>query len=117
MRGKTERMQLPNFERAIVPPEKLRDYILSSVHPIGRFKSTFFRGLGYGPESWERLATDIKGLLNGEAELTETTQFGKKYVVRGILTGPNGRSALVATVWIILNGRSEPRFVTAYPGA
>ena len=109
-------MQLPNYEFSVVPPAKLRDYILSPSHPIGRFKSVFFRGLGYGPETWERLATDIKGLLDGEAELTETNQFGTKYVVRGFLTGPNGRSALIATVWIILNGKSEPRFVTAYPG-
>ena len=110
-------MQLPNFERAVVPSEKLRDYLLSPVHTIGRFKSVFFRGLGYGPETWERLASDINGLLSGEAELAETTRFGEKYVVRGLLIGPNGRSTLIVTVWIILRGKSEPRFVTAYPGA
>jgi len=42
-------MKLPNSENAVVPPEKLRDYILSPVHPVGRFKSAFFRGLGTAP--------------------------------------------------------------------
>ena len=53
---------------AIVSADKLRDYLLSSVHPIGRYKS-----------------------------------------------GPNGRSAGIVTVWIILIGETVPRFVTAYP--
>jgi hypothetical protein len=37
---------------AIMSPEKLRDYLVSSAHPIGRYKSTFFRSLGYTPECW-----------------------------------------------------------------
>ena len=109
-------MQLPHFESAVIPPEKLRDYLLSPVHPIGRFKSAFFRRLGYSPDSWERLAADFRSLLVHESQLVEATEFGEKYMVRGTLTGPNGRSAPVATVWIILNGQTAPRFVTAYPG-
>ena len=108
-------MRLPNFENAIVPPEKLRDYILSPVHPIGRFKSVFFRGLGYSAEAYERLESDIRSLLVVEAELAEANKFGSKYLVRGLLSGPNGRSGLIVTVWIILSGEAAPRFVTAYP--
>ena len=48
-------MKLPNSESVVVPPQKLRDYILSPVHPVGRFKSVFFRGLGYNAEAYERL--------------------------------------------------------------
>jgi hypothetical protein len=108
-------MKLPNFESAIVPPQKLRDYILSPVHPIGRFKSVFFRGLGYSSDAYETLDADIRLLLVAEAELAEANKFGSKYLVRGLLTGPNGRSGLIVTVWIILSGEAEPRFVTAYP--
>ncbi len=108
-------MKLPNFENAIVPPEKLRDYILSSAHPIGRFKSVFFRGLGYSAETYERLESDIRALLVAEAELAEANKFGSKYLVRGSLSGPNGRSGLIVTVWIIISGEDAPRFVTAYP--
>jgi hypothetical protein len=39
-----------------------------------------------------------------------------KYVVRGTLNGPSGEAADVITVWIVLDGESAPRFVTAYPG-
>ncbi|MFO1350009.1 MAG: hypothetical protein U1F68_04740 [Gammaproteobacteria bacterium] len=108
-------MKLPNSESAIIPPEKLRDYILSPIHPIGRFKSVFFRGLGYSAEAFERLESDIRLLLTAEAEWAEVNKFGSKYLVRGLLSGPNGRSGLIVTVWIILSGEVAPRFVTAYP--
>ena len=108
-------MKLPNSENAVVPPEKLRDYILSPVHPVGRFKSAFFRGLGYSAEAYEKLESDLRSLLVAEAELAKVTDFGVLYLVRGVLSGPNGRSGLIVTVWIILSGQVVPRFVTAYP--
>lgn len=98
-------MKLPNFENAVVPQEKLRDYILSSVHPIGRFKSVFFRGLGYSAEAHERLESDIRSLLEAETELAEANKFGSKYLVRGLLSGPNERSGLIVTVWIYFRGK------------
>ena len=108
-------MKLLNSEHAVVPPEKLRDYILSPVHPVGRFKSAFFRGLGYSVEAYEKLGSDIRSLLVGEVELAKVTDFGSLYLVRGVLSGPNGRSGLIVTVWIILSGQVVPRLVTAYP--
>ena len=36
-------MILPNIDKAVIEPEKLRDYLLSKSHPIGRFKAEFFR--------------------------------------------------------------------------
>ena len=108
-------MKLPNSENAVVVPEKLRDYILSPVHPVGRFKSVFFRGLGYSAEAYEKLESDIRSLLVSEAELAKVTDFGSVYLVRGVLAGPSGRTGLVVTVWIILSGETVPRFVTAYP--
>jgi hypothetical protein len=35
---------LPNSERAIVDEAKVRDYLLSPSHPVGRFKAAFFSG-------------------------------------------------------------------------
>ena len=40
-------MQLPWHERAIVEPEKIRDYLLSRAHPVGRIKAAFFESLGF----------------------------------------------------------------------
>jgi hypothetical protein len=108
-------MRLPHSDSAEIPPEKLRDYLLSAAHPIGRFKSVFFRALGYKADGYEALDKGIRTILSGDAEAVETGGFGTKYLVRGVLTGPNGRTAAIITVWIILSGTTIPRFVTAYP--
>jgi len=101
---------------AIVPPEKLRDYLLSPLHPIGRYKLAFFQSLGYAQSQWEVLERSIRAHLEtGIAEPVEVTEYGQKFAVRGVLTGPNGRSAGFVSIWIILIGESGPRFVTAYP--
>lgn len=102
-----------NAQAAIIPVEKLRDYLLFLQHPVGRYKATYFASLGYTHESWELLEKDIREILAGAAELLETTEYGQKLAVRGNLTAPNGRMARVITVWIILNGQTTPRFVTA----
>ena len=108
-------MKLPNADLAEVPREKIVDYLLSPIHPIGRFKAAFFRALGYSDTQPEEFETAIKQLLDNPAEEERATNYGKKYVVRGRITGPNGTSATINTVWIILRGNSTPRFVTAYP--
>ena len=44
-------MKLPNASGAIIEPAKLRDYLLSPAHPVGRFKAPFFVALGYSTRS------------------------------------------------------------------
>ena len=100
---------------AVVSPEKLRDYLLSSAHPIGRYKSAFFGSLGYSQDQWQVLERDLRAALSNEAELAGATEYGQKFTVRGTLSGPSGRVAGIVTVWIILTGETTPRFVTAYP--
>ncbi|GJG85381.1 hypothetical protein tb265_05620 [Gemmatimonadetes bacterium T265] len=39
-------MKLPNAERAVVDPAKVRDYLLSPDHPVGESKARFFATLG-----------------------------------------------------------------------
>ena len=101
--------------KVIVSPEKLTGYLLSKIHPIGRYKSAFFLGLGYTPEQAEVLATDLVALLAAAAEPGEVTEYGQKLLARGPITGPNGQTGRVQTVWIILSGEPLIRFVTAYP--
>jgi len=109
-------VKLPNADSAVIPPEKLRDYLLSSSHPVGRFKAAFFRALGYTDDDWERLEGDIRSVLTNDAMVGEQTGYGQKLEVRGNITGPAGRNAEIVTAWIILKGESIPRFITAYPG-
>jgi hypothetical protein len=106
---------LPNSSKAVIAPEKLRDYLLSPIHPIGRYKALFFRTLGYDQTGWQRLETDLRPLASLPAELLESTEYGAKYAIIGPLTGLNGRVAEIVTVWIILADEDAPRFVTAYP--
>lgn len=51
----------------------------------------------------------------GAATAVESNRYGRKYVVSGILSGANGQSMRVATIWIVLHHEQVPRLVTAYP--
>jgi len=110
-------MRLPNAERVVIEPQKLKMYLLSPEHPVGRLKAAFFYALGFTRQNWERLELELRTLARaGAADLSERNAFGQKYVVRGRIRGPAGRSAMLTTVWIILDHEEIPRLVTAYPG-
>lgn len=111
------RVLLPNVERATIDPAKLRDYLLSATHPIGRFKARFFGALGFTPTRWDDLAAALRSqhLTQPVTQSTETVH-GRKYIIRAILVGPNGQSADIVSVWFSPTGSDTPRFVTAYPG-
>jgi len=53
-------LQIPNADRAVIDPAKLRAYLLSRSHPVGRFKAAFFLGLGYSAQDWRRLEADLR---------------------------------------------------------
>jgi hypothetical protein len=110
-------MVLPGAEHAVLDASKVRDYLLSQEHPIGRFKAVFFELLGCARVDWTRLQSDLLELCRShDAVEGQASQFGRKYEVRGTLKGPSGRQAEVVTVWVVLAGEDIPRFVTAYPG-
>ena len=111
-------MRLPAAERAYVDHAKVRDYLLSPVHPHGRFKADFFRGLGYTRAKWPRLQRDLKDGATADGAIPAAlTVFGRLFELRVMLRGPSGREASVVTVWITRREEDFPRFVTAYPGA
>jgi hypothetical protein len=108
---------LPSGDRATIDPAKLRDYLLSPTHPIGRFKARFFAALGFAPERWWELEEAFRiQHLTQDAEPAGIVAVGQKYTIRAILNGPNGQSAVVVSVWFIPASGTAPRFVTAYPG-
>jgi hypothetical protein len=109
-------VNIPGSERAIIGVEKVRDYLLSPEHPVGRAKAHFFVQLGFDRASWPVLRNRLLELVRLDAELGAGTQFGQKYVVRGTIQGPVAAAAIVS-VWIVLHGEDFPRFVTAYPGS
>lgn len=105
-----------NGDRVVIDPRKLREYALSPTHSVGRFKAAFFMRLGFTAETWESLDQELRRLaVQEEAEPSEDTVFGRKYVVRGRITSPTGESADILSVWIVLHGEEVARFVTIYP--
>jgi len=108
---------LPNASKAVIDSAKVRDYLLSSSHPIGRFKQPFFIALGYSGDRWQQLEADLLELVvTGDARIGQKTEYSQKYEVRSRLEGPSGKSAEVVSIWIILDDEEIPRFVTAFPG-
>jgi hypothetical protein len=108
---------LPNADDAVVDPVKLRDYLLSTVHPLGRFKARFFGALGFSADRWPELESALRTQhLTQQAEPGAVIRSGQKFTIQAILTGPNGQAAVVVSVWFVRVGESVPRFVTAYPG-
>lgn len=109
-------MRIPHPDRAVIEPAKLRDYLLSPTHPVGRFKAPFFLALGYSAAEWDRLTADLRGQhLPLEAVPAAATAYGQKYIIRATLVGPSGASAEVVTVWVVRANEDFARFVTAYP--
>src|SRR2546423_8793159 len=52
-------MKVPNAQFAQIDRAKTEDYLLSPVHPVGRFKSVVFSALGYSRDAWQQLDADL----------------------------------------------------------
>jgi hypothetical protein len=110
-------VRLPNADRAVIEDAKVRDYLLSSTHPVGRFKSVFFLALGFSADHWEILRDVLLGLGQvSDAKPGQASPFGLKFEIHAILRGPSGRSANIVTVWMVSDGQDFPHFVTPFPG-
>jgi len=86
-------LKLPHAELALIDTEKLRDYLLSPSHPVGRFKAPVFQAMGYTQDRWEQLSVDLREqhVASDVNEVVETAH-GRKYIIRANLKGPRGRS-------------------------
>jgi hypothetical protein len=108
-------MRLP-AQNAIIAPAKLRDYLLSEQHPDGRSKARYLAGLGYRRVEWPRLVRDLREqILPLEARPVRNSPWGTKYEILGVLRGPNGRTAWIRSIWIVLRNETRPRLVTLTP--
>ena len=109
-------MKLPHYEMAVVPRAKVTDYLLSPSHPDGRGKARFSRSFGFSVESWEIFAEALLcHAADHEVARAETSPFGTRYVVEGIISTPDSRAPLIPAVWFVEAREQIPRFATAYP--
>jgi hypothetical protein len=109
-------MPLPSADRAVVDTAKVRDYLLSTEHPVGRFKAAVFGAAGYRQDNWHLLRGDLLATAFLDDSIQTETAFGQKFEVRAILRGAR-RDLAVTVVWLIRRGENFPRLVTAYPRA
>ena len=109
-------MKLPYRENAFIPPPKLKDYLLSETHPIGKAKSKFFRGAGFNEMNLDMLEQGLLNMALAEDVIeVGSSPHGTKYILDGPVLTPTGRIVHIRTVWIIDTGQDRPRFVTAFP--
>ena len=105
-------MQLP--ANTVIAPGKLSDYLLGARDADD--KSGFLAVAGYGSEDAARLERDIrKQLLPLPATPAGENPYGGKFVIRGHLTGPNGRTLRVLSVWMLEKATGLTKFITLYP--
>lgn len=109
-------MKLPNSDKAIIPKEKLTDYLLSETHAGGRSKAKFFRSLGFNETNISLLEKHLLNLaVAQDVKVTSESIHGVKYVIEGDIHTPSRKVARIRTIWIMEPGQHTPRFVTAYP--
>ncbi|MBI3375259.1 MAG: hypothetical protein HY017_26365 [Betaproteobacteria bacterium] len=105
-------MRLPRD--LLIAQEKLTEYLLR-WRPEDD-KSAYLAQVGYTAENAVRLMEDIREqLMPLEAELIENTEYGPKFAVAGVLTGPNGRDLQVVTIWMAEDATGRTKFITLYP--
>jgi hypothetical protein len=110
--------RLPNAERAIIEADKLRGYVLSSAHPVGRFKAAFFQRLGYSAENWEAFEWSLRELiLSQDVAQVEESQYGQKFIVEGPFKGSSGetRRCKLSRYGLYLKGRARQDLLRLTP--
>lgn len=109
-------MKLPHKEKAYIPFLKIRDYLLSETHPIGKSKAKFFRSLGFNETNIDLLKQGLLTIAHREDVKEEVSSIhGVKYIMDGLIQTSTGETVKVRTIWIIDKGQIRPRFVTTYP--
>jgi len=105
-------MKLP--ENVVIPQDKLSDYLLKPREKDD--KSGFLALAGYAQTHWEILERDLRQFSQAHevSGIDTSSPYGIKYKVRGTLTGPNGNTLSVVTIWIQLAATGETRFVTLF---
>jgi hypothetical protein len=105
-------MKLP--ADSIIDPRKVTEYLLR--RRPGDDKSAFLSQAGCTLENAPRLLADLREqILTLEAEVIGPFEYGTKFRIRGVLSGPAGRRIRIVSIWVTLGTSGETRFVTLYP--
>jgi hypothetical protein len=109
-------MKLPNAHLVTVPERKITHYLLNPAHPAGGSKAAFFLRFGFTVAKWQQLAEALRHHARENTVVeTEQTTHGRRFVIEGPLTAPDGSHLNIRTAWYISPNDRAPRFVTAHP--
>ena len=109
-------MPIPNAEKAVIAPEKLRDYLLNLGHRRGGTKARILQLCGYHADDWQILESDLRTQhLTLDSIDTKDSPYGRRYEIRAPIKTPSGRVMVFESVWQIDLGLDLPRFITMYP--
>jgi hypothetical protein len=114
---------LVNYQNAVILREKLEKYCLAPTHvsrvhgkSSGKDKARVFKAaLGFEQSDWELLRQKIlEEVPHCEATIGHEDEFGTRYNVQVKITGPNGKTEVVLTAWIVRPGTDYPFLTTAW---
>jgi hypothetical protein len=99
---------------SVIARAKITHYLLV---PLARGdKSGFLKLAGYDASLADRLVDDIRTqILVCDAVATEQTLHGQYFEISCPLTGPNGRTLDVRTVWMKEHLSGQTKFITSIP--
>jgi hypothetical protein len=101
-------------EHLIIPDAKITQYLL--VLKARNDKSSFLAQAGFTQENPEALRLAIqRQAMDKEAIKERSSEYGIFYQVKGELTGVNGVSLSVITVWLQRQIDGKFQFVTLKP--
>jgi len=99
-----------------MPKEKLTKYLLNLNSPRGKDKAVFFIRMGFNRAEFNIFEKELISLARiGNADRKGGFANRSKYVVRGLIKTPVGRSVSITTIWEVDERVKKPRFITAYP--
>lgn len=108
---------LPYLERAVVPLEKLSDYVLNPDHPKGKDEARVFKAvLGIERKHAEALAEIIKESLS-RALAVERPQdeHGRSWTTYHEIIGLNAATAVISIAWKFTTQEPEtPKLVSCH---
>lgn len=113
-KDKNDIMKLPKYQEAIIPKEKFTEYALNPEKDANKAKA-FKVALGYTKDNAEDLIEQIYNKLpDYEAAERGDKGWGMTYQVIMDITGPNGKTAQVLTVWIKDKDTGKVRMTTVH---
>ena len=108
---------LPNVEKVTVDTRKVTEYALNPKNTSGGANKArvFESALGYNQSNSNQLMQQIQSKLpTSNAILGTADKYGQRFTVDIPITGPNGKTAIVRTGWILEPDSDVPRMTTVF---